>query len=65
MRGCASLHPHVLDDFVIHEVVGADVCEFIRCDGTKKCIVLCGLRQECLEFVAMYETQRQCINGMK
>ena len=31
--GCAYVHPHVLDDFVIHELVKADAREFIRCGG--------------------------------
>ena len=69
MFGCVgakvSVRPHILDYIVMHEVVKGGVFEFIGLGRKKNWIVLCELRQDWFDFVAMYKTLMTDENAMK
>ena len=69
MVGCvraeASVIPLILDDVVMHVVVKGGVFEFIGLGRKKNWIVLCELRQDWFDFVAMYKTLMTDENAMK
>ena len=46
-------------------VIELEVNKFIIPGGTKKCIFLCGSRQDFLGFSVMYKTEIPRVNGMK
>ena len=50
---------------IMFRVVKWDVLEIILPGGTNKCILLCELFQDFLEFVVMYKTAMPSVNGMK
>ena len=49
----------------MHRVVEREVLEFIIPGGTKGWILLCGSRQDSLEFLVMYNTGMLGVNCMK
>ena len=42
----ASVHPNMIDNVIMHEVVKGDVFEFIGIGSTKNWVVLCESRQD-------------------
>ena len=53
VRAKTSICPHISDDIVLHVVVNGDLFELIGLGRTKNGILLCELRQDWFEFVAM------------
>ena len=50
---------------MLYVVFIEDIFEFIGCGRTKNGILLCGLRQDWFEFVAVYNTQMPHVNLTK
>ena len=53
------------DYVIIYVVFIEDIFEFIGCGRTKNGILLCGLRQDWFEFVAVYNNQMPHVNLTK
>ena len=65
VRDKASVCPFIPYNIVMYVVVKGDVFEFILLGSKNNGIVLCDLRQEWFDIVAMYKTRIPNANAMK